>query len=429
MIALIVQRFRQLASFYGFKIAKTRSTGLACKKMFKPLNPSTMQKLTEDMALLSLEYRLLTLYVYQQLLELDSLNQEPFHLSDALKQNIHGLIHFNDLLAHITQKFGQFKYKLKKLQAEKNLFLDYLAKPYQHQAELVPAKTDQLFKKIRFYHGMINRHRIVVVRAKRGIDASVAVFQKIPHYAEVIQKINQWINPIFRYAAWLFFIPRFLAHSLSLIAHLIPGFWMSEAEKKLTLQARLAAMRKIAFEWINDAAWVVNGILGCFLFRGVLNGVGIHLTACVHLLESFMAIAALAQACDRIDRLKKRYKDVIDSRYSGNFIQLLDKVSAYKKRKQIIHLINVFLLFAALTLTIPTLGMGPITILAAHIFIVCLTLLTRAAIRANAGSNPKKEWAACRQRFFQPPPRQQEKPEPLQKVEEKIEPNDIIKIN
>src|SRR5690606_30350628 len=92
-------------------------------------------------------------------------------------------------------------------------------------------------------------------------------------YRALMQFIGAWANTPISMLAWLFYVPRSADNLLMMGKHLIPGFWMKQAERDLGFSLRLRAqIRRRWFELGNDLAWMVVVFINCFILTGVVLG-------------------------------------------------------------------------------------------------------------------------------------------------------------
>lgn len=157
-----------------------------------------------------------------------------------------------------------------------------------------------------FSHG--NWARLMTGRARRVLIAVSEFGRGVGQFSKWVAKVDKGLGPAMAWIGFLYFIPRFLANSLLLIRHLVPGSWMPETEKQIDFGSRvLGQMQRRGLEFFNDAAWLPTGILSCFVLIGALGPAGAYLTFAMFVYDVLAAAIRALYECLRLKRLWDAY--------------------------------------------------------------------------------------------------------------------------
>lgn len=120
-------------------------------------------------------------------------------------------------------------------------------------------------QKVRKYNPLVNFFRLALVRTRRLLDAVRPLLSLIHEYHAFMLIINKVLEPVLNWLSWVFFLPRLISNLYQIIVHAIPGNWMREEEKSLSIWSRiLAQLHQVWPELGNDSPWCSLGVAICF---------------------------------------------------------------------------------------------------------------------------------------------------------------------
>ena len=156
------------------------------------------------------------------------------------------------------------------------------------------------------------------------------------------------------YLGCVFFIPRLIFNTVTLVKHVVPGFWMDDAEKDLGWWTRLNAQwMRLWPNMTNDTAWITNGALLSFYLVGQLLPFTIFLTVIVLFYDLAMAMSRWGLDTYRYNQLIKTHQtneiDSLDHEYLTQLKGTIDR----EKKLLYIALVNFGLLFVGMCLVLP----------------------------------------------------------------------------
>ena len=250
---------------------------------------------------------------------------------------------------------------------------------------------------VRTFTGTINIPRNLIGRTRRLLALIVPVAVDFDRYRIWVGRMNQLALPILNYASWICFIPRTITNLFLMAKHVIPGAWMSEQERSLGWQTRLGAdILRRWFELANDIAWLLLGLLNCFVFIGALAPLSFYgalvllaydvVLACV---RAYIEISRLeALATQYIMMLDENDLSSADQEQINGYLEDLQQRLSFEHKRQCVMVINTIILFLAFSLACPVFAFNPIMPMIGAILAVLATIVCYAAGRWLDQQNP-----------------------------------------
>ena len=322
-------------------------------------------------------------------------NQRDYHPNIA-KQTAERVEELLDLSILFNQKYSCLinpltlsKSQLEKNQIEAIAWLDanvpdYELSAYQRETHQIPEKTDipgaeiaqnkteefnlyrlltwflrQLLlllpqeEKVRNETEKKNRYRLFLARVWRLLRL-VILFSENEYYGQLMLLANPLASMLIIYAGTLFFFPRLIANISTISRHVIPGDWMTEAEKELGWRLRLNAQWMRLWPNIsNDTAWITNGVLLLTCFSGALLPLAIFLAVASSTYDFVMASLRFALSTYRFHQLTKEYNGLSSDPLMPDYLKKLEYNIQQDKRMLYLALLNFGIIMIGMGLALP----------------------------------------------------------------------------
>ncbi len=331
-------------------------------------------------ALLSFEYD-----VCCAELEEGSLNPENF---DKSLQRLIIVLMIAEMLEHLYTCYLNAPSEIGRLRRDQKIFRMLLTQQgYQFDAFYIQDDTHLAFfiKKIRDITTQFNFSRVLMTRIRQLLSTLDRLITSLKTYHDVVLFINAYISPILSHLVWIFFTPRLLVNLGLLLKHTIPGWWMTEQEKALGLQNRIAMQWDLRwFELTNDAVWVFVGLGNCFVLVNTLTPYGPYLTLVRHVFDVILTSLKAYFEINRLNHLKQTYENMLQNPTVSletrneiiNYLIQLNKRLTYESTRYYARAISAFALFLAITLTMPIFASTPMITLIGAVSAVFITLFS-----------------------------------------------------
>lgn len=216
-------------------------------------------------------------------------------------------------------------------------------KVFDDDAAFNQKERSSLSTQIRERTGNYNWYRLFALRLKRFFEALAPVTKAINGYHGFEDFVNgiDKLNPILSYVAWLYYVPRLFTNLLLLFKHTIPTPWMSDEERALKCWTRLQAeWSKRWFEILNDAVWLVVGVLNCFWLA---TPQGMMLTVGLYLFDVGMALVNYYKQVKKYDHLiadVMAQQKLINAKKEGLQQDVLQAINVAEHQGKIEEIIN-----------------------------------------------------------------------------------------
>ena len=266
-------------------------------------------------------------------------------------------------------------------------------------------------KSIRELTATINLPRNFITRLRRLMVSISPLTHELGSYRQYVGAIDEVSRPLFAYASWSFFAPRAVTNLILTGKHLIPGPWMSHEEDSLDLKTRFRAqMERRWFELGNDIAWMVLGVLNCFVLTGALAPIGFYGSALLLAYDVVLASLRVYIEVGRLYALEEQYQKMLDDPklsdkekdQARGYLDHLQKLINYEKNRLYIQVINTVVLLLAFTLAFPVFAFNPIIPLVGAIVAVLMTIACYQAGKWVDKQKPLDKVVDPGPQFFKP---------------------------
>ena len=236
-------------------------------------------------------------------------------------------------------------------------------------------------------HIPFNWLRVGSVRGRRLLNSVRPLLPTTHPYHNFMDYVELAAFPIFTHFAWGFYVPRLLINTGHLFKHAIPGFWMSEQEKKLKFKTRMqAVLQRRGFELANDIAWLTSGLLCAFWLTGSLLPVASYLVAALYAYDILIAGLSAMVELRRLYQLKESlYKE--DKTPEG-LKAVFNQQLAFQKKMAVLSVSYMAALTLAISLTIPLLAFNPLLPFIGAALLVGVTILFYTLITLHRKNRP-----------------------------------------
>lgn len=342
--------------------------------------PEKFKHYASHISTLILDYRLILEYLNQhhkkRLIEQDKKRH----------QIILGALWLNALLISIYRHSGDFNKKSKALfQQRQHLMHAINQNDVLYKIDISARST--LSTTIQYVHHTLNHPRNIIIRSIRAIQQGESAFPTQTCFTRPLHTFNRIANPILAYAAWIFFIPRFLVNLITLCRYLVQISCMDVQEQALARQTKLYLIKKNAITLMNDFVSITSSVLNCFIFIGQLSPIGAYFTLATFIFDAIVAIVHGIHGSQRLKELKNNYSDRPSD--DAGYHQAITTMTHYKQRKWLIQIMNTASITILFTLTLPILGLAPIIPFIAQCLLLLVVIGNIIAHKLNAKTNPK----------------------------------------
>lgn len=257
---------------------------------------------------------------------------------------------------------------------------------------------EYLTQKIRAYTINCNLARLVAGRSKRVLNALAPLARPSDPYVGFSSGMDRYFTPFFTHLSWAFFIPRLKTNLFVLLKHLFPWPSMGTEEKKIPWWIRLHAhWQRRWFEVMNDAPWLVSGLLNAFLFVGKLAPVAGYVNVGFFLYDVIMAAIRYYVETRRLKSLQTQYQAMMEEagddpakREEIHYLQYhLQQRLDFEKWRLMVGILNTSLLLVAIILSMPVLfSINPVFALIGAIISIVVTVATYYAAKEIEKQRP-----------------------------------------
>lgn len=263
----------------------------------------------------------------------------------------------------------------------------------------------------------LNWLRLLSVRSRRLLVAIGPLTHELSSYRQWVFRFDQAANPVLTYIAWLFFTPRLLVNLSMIAKHAIPGFWLSEKAIKLGWQTRLIAeLNKRWFELGNDFAWLISGLVNCFILTGPLLPYALYVSVSLQGFDMVWASIRALVEMSRLSDLDKYYQAILtSSKLSQDERQEIKEHErhlqiklGHEQKTLLLGVLNTSVLFIAICLALPALAYSPLVPVIGASIAVLMTLTSYSLNNYLKSTKPADDISGLKQySFFRPTPSSQ----------------------
>lgn len=366
---------------------------------------SFFRPLLKDHAILNIRYSVLCARLVHELASnkkaADLYTEEE---ARRLAKQLEDALAMAELLSFIYCFYIYTPREVKRLKQEQKVFrgllreYDYHFSPRIKKAEF--HSFSPFWQTVKEEHLKNNWPRLFGVRIRRVLITLKPYLENLKTYGKTIDSLDIVFGPIFNYLSWLFFIPRLATNVYFLLEHLVPGWWMSDEEKRLGMLLRFQLqMQQLWFELFNDAAWMIGGILGCFILTGALAPVGVYVTISLFFYDVILASVRAYIELDRINNLRNEYKVIAQELREGggsseelaeieSYQSHLERRFKYEQKRLLLGIVSTSALFLGMCLVIPAFATVPALPIISAALVLTITLATYIAAKIIESQKP-----------------------------------------
>ncbi|MFJ1269696.1 hypothetical protein ACD661_14115 [Legionella lytica] len=248
-----------------------------------------------------------------------NLSGEKFVSEQQLVEQLISAIFLAELLEEVYKNYLIVPREVERLRIQKNLYREILIElkhpPPQQYGKIEPITVGSSFsQQVRQRTLDVNLYRLLLVRSKRALDVIAALDCSADWYRHIMRDFGHCTDPFLPHLAFLFYAPRLAVNLGLLIKHLLPGFWMGQAEKDLGWQVRLQGqLLRRWFELGNDIAWVGLGYVNGYLLTGAYAPVAAYLSIAFFGYDVILAAIRAYIELNRVYEMRRQYQDLFDS--------------------------------------------------------------------------------------------------------------------
>lgn len=195
-------------------------------------------------------------------------------------------------------------------------------------------------------------YRLSFIRSWRFLKELKPVINDLEHYSNWINWADKAMGPVISYLGLVFFVPRLLSSLLML--------WMPVMDCSSLNDPELWSLVHFQAQWsrlwpniTNDVAWVLNGILMCFVCIGSLQPMAAYLTFVMQLYDAVMSCLRTYWELGRFAELLEGYKEIEDEQLLGDYLACLNAGIEREKTLLYLSVVNFVGLFVAAGLFLP----------------------------------------------------------------------------
>ena len=280
----------------------------------------------------------------------------------------------SELLTHTYGRFLNMPHDVLRLRREQETYRQFLSAHGYHFPSHEDNKGEELIGEsithdVRMLTVTINWPRLFITRSRRLLLALSVLAQDFSQYRAFIVSMDKFAGPVIAYVSWMFFVPRLLTNLALTAKHVIPGRWMSTEEWELGWRTRLKLQWESRwFEISNDSAWLITGLLNCFVLTGPLNPLSIYLAISLQSYDVVMACLRMNMEVSRLQKIKADYDNLLSNpdlsqeqvTYIEAHAEYLQHAIECERRRLLIGIVNTSVLFLAMSLALPAAAAYPI---------------------------------------------------------------------
>lgn len=295
----------RLQQSLGCDLPTSTGDGWTITSFLAAQTPDFFRPRVEQHASLSLEYNVLCTQLLHDFFRPGPRDEEQLTRSLLAAQMM------AELLTIVYRDYLDVPREVMRLRKEQQVYHRMLALRGYHVSPLTEPEPESewFIQRVREFIASSNWLRLFSIRAKRVLNSLVPLTVKTDPYVGFMGRVDMVANPFFAWLSWLFFIPRLFANLAILFKHLVEQQGMSNAEKALGWQNRLLIhLKRRWFELGNDAAWLVFGLLGCFVLIGSLAPVASYMNMVYYVYDVVLAVIRYVHEMQRMDELQAEYR-------------------------------------------------------------------------------------------------------------------------
>lgn len=298
-----------------------------------------------------------------------------------------------ELLLHISKRHLNVPREVVRLHGHQQIFRALLKEHGYHfnpkEERCADIQIPSLHTaRMRELSGQINLYRLIVTRSNRCINILNTVITQNQIFNMIMQNASVFTMPLFAYLGWAQHFPRLVLNTFLALKHIIPGGWMSEYERSLSLGARFKGqVQRRWFEFGNDLVWFVAGVLGCFVFVGASAPVAAYISVAAFAFDIVYASVRAFMELSRLYKLRGEYQlqqqktsDEEGRQAISSHIEAIQRRIDFEILRHSIITLNTIAVFAGMLVALPVFALSPAALLASAVFIVAVWGVTFYAL-------------------------------------------------
>ncbi len=204
----------------------------------------------------------------------------------------------------------------------------------------------------------MNPNRLHFLRIERFLVRLIPMINNSEYYGNWVSWMDGFASPLFRYIAVIFFLPRLTYNTILFWSHVFEHQEMSEEERSLGMFTRFfVQFDRLWPNLTNDIAWVINGIVICFVLVGSLQPMAIYFSVGMQFYDLALACIRAHWEFSRLNKLEQYYVDqssVSVDPLLSQYVLFLKQSIVREKFLLRLSVANFLVLFAAIITAIPT---------------------------------------------------------------------------
>lgn len=343
------------------------------------LDSNLLSNLVRHHAQLSLEYTLYCSYIAKAWAKNQDAQQLENTLNVALKKAM--------FLEIVYDHYLNMPHEVHRLRLDR--------KALHHHLERIkiesPLEIKDIRKKIHDTTPKLNLLRLILLRLKRLLMATVLLVDKNTSFYGAMQSFDRYATPAFSSLACFFFIPRIADNLAMIIEH---TFYPTTPEaKRLGYAIRFnIQLYKRWPDLTNDLPWFVANVVSYFYLVGPLACYSPLLSISMQLYEIAQASAQWHYELKYLRQQRESYLNLIPKNDQGmNFKDYIKELSdriTFEDQRLWIPVWNTTVLLVAIILASPLLAFNPLFAVAGGLLSVSTTVCSYRVREALKKTNP-----------------------------------------
>lgn len=307
-----------------------------------------------------------------------------------LAHELEAALQISELLSHLYQHYLIVPREVARLAQEQQLYRQLLRRlDYQFDELKIIEPVTSPTRWVRDLNLKVNPPRLLIVRLKRTLSLFSAVIPSYDAYRLFVSQLDRFFNPIFSQLSWIAFCPRLIVNLGLLLKHALPWPQMTKEERSLGFMMRCRGqLERRWFEIGNDLAWLMGGLLNCFVLTGPLSGYAFYVSYALQIYDIVLASMRAYIELSRLTHLKHTYEDFVygaenAAAASGYFEHLrhLELRIDYERERLFLSIAVAVSLSLSLSLLMPLLSAWPVLPFMGAAFTVLISISGQIALK------------------------------------------------
>lgn len=371
----------------------------------EPFLNKIMEQATSHFAEFVAQHSVLSFQYQVHCIRLSRENRASTDKSKLIELVIEALI-MAELLERIYRYYLNVPREATRLSHEKAMYRQLLCRygcEFSSAGHMTPKLELSMSKVVREYTAATNWTRQFLMRFRRFLLALVPLAYQLPSYQKGVVFLDQFAGPVLAHLAWIFFMPRLFINLFLTAKHVIPGWWMRREEADLQWRLRFKVQwQNRWFEIGNDAAWLVSGLLNCFVLVGVLAPVALYVSISLQLYDVVLATIRAHLEVVRMQKICCGYQEMLrdpglsvkERQDIQDYLIVLDQSMMHEKRRLYLVVLSNSIQLCAFSLALPILALSPIIPLIGALLAVTTTVIIYQTLKYIDKQKPKAEIAS-----------------------------------